>query len=213
MLRRYAPRNDGKSKHESATPRRDAPESLRLSSPQGGRGECRVPRTRSRVCSVESTRVSHHEYAEHPAFPHAMVLTAYVVLSPVTGLFCHRHPLHPAPTSVTIAKRPSVWDGMRKVLDVIWGCENRNIFAKGARHPCQQTARRANHRTAARANSARVPGAAQHISSEKLVRFRPRAANGAEIFCDAAGRRWCDRPLSEWRNDNGRKALRGAALT
>ena len=27
---------------------------------------------------------------EHPAFPHAMVLTVYVVLSPVTGLFCHR---------------------------------------------------------------------------------------------------------------------------
>jgi hypothetical protein len=22
-----------------------------------------------------------------------------------------------------------VWDGMRKVLEVIWGCENRNIFA------------------------------------------------------------------------------------
>jgi hypothetical protein len=113
-----------------------------------------------------------------------MVLTAYVELSPVTGLFCHRHPrtnvlsapgrvdtnirkldasvgasgphdfavrsnisrqravdrsqaeacpaiplrakrcrVHriPHPTSVTIAKRPSVWDGMREVLDLIWG--------------------------------------------------------------------------------------------
>src|ERR1700732_2969982 len=29
---------------------------------------------------------------EHPAFPHAMVLTAYFVLSPVIGLFCHRRP-------------------------------------------------------------------------------------------------------------------------
>ena len=28
----------------------------------------------------------------HPAFPHAMVLTAYFALSPVTGLSCHRRP-------------------------------------------------------------------------------------------------------------------------
>jgi hypothetical protein len=77
-----------------------------------------------------------------------MVLTAYFVLSPVIGLFCHRRladisakfdvsvetsgpqdfavryrairqrrcqrPLHPAPTSVTIAKRPSVGrDGIK----------------------------------------------------------------------------------------------------
>src|ERR1700682_6750772 len=29
---------------------------------------------------------------EHPAFPHAMVLTAYFVLSPATNSSCHRHP-------------------------------------------------------------------------------------------------------------------------
>jgi hypothetical protein len=46
--------------------------------------------TRSPVCSVESTRVVATGTPERPAFPHAMVLTAYVVLSPVTGLFCHR---------------------------------------------------------------------------------------------------------------------------
>src|SRR3981189_3597210 len=28
---------------------------------------------------------------EHPAFPHAMVLTAYLVLSPATNSSCHRH--------------------------------------------------------------------------------------------------------------------------
>jgi hypothetical protein len=39
---------------------------------------------------VERTRVT-TSTPERPAFPHAMVLTAYVVLSPVTGLFCHRH--------------------------------------------------------------------------------------------------------------------------
>src|SRR3981189_2571130 len=43
-----------------------------------------------RVRSVESTRVFTTVAPEHPAFPHAMVLMAYFVLSPVTGLFCHR---------------------------------------------------------------------------------------------------------------------------
>jgi hypothetical protein len=37
-------------------------------------------------------------------------------------------PPHPAPTSVTIAKRPSVWDGMRNVLDVIWGVRKQKYF-------------------------------------------------------------------------------------
>jgi len=46
---------------------------------------------RSRVCSVESTRVSHHGHAGSPGIPRAMVLTAYSTLSPAIGLFCHRH--------------------------------------------------------------------------------------------------------------------------
>ncbi len=46
--------------------------------------------TRSPLCNVESTGVEATGPPEQPAFPHAMVLTAYVVLSPVTGLFCHR---------------------------------------------------------------------------------------------------------------------------
>jgi hypothetical protein len=38
-----------------------------------------------------------HEYSQRrhritSGIPHAMVLTAYFALSPVTGLFCHRHP-------------------------------------------------------------------------------------------------------------------------
>src|SRR5229473_3738037 len=39
-------------------------------------------------------------------------------------------PPHPAPTSVTIAKRPSVWDGMAKVLEVIWGVRKPKYFCK-----------------------------------------------------------------------------------
>jgi hypothetical protein len=39
-------------------------------------------------------------------------------------------PPHPAPTSVTIAKRPSVWDGIRNVLDVIWGLRKPKYFCR-----------------------------------------------------------------------------------
>jgi hypothetical protein len=46
--------------------------------------------TRSRACSVESTRVSHHRSTGTPGLPCAMVLAAYFALSPVTGLVCHR---------------------------------------------------------------------------------------------------------------------------
>ncbi len=56
-----------------------------------GRRECRVPDApaAARVVVV-STRVSHHGHAGSPGIPPAMVLTAYFVLSPVTGLSCHR---------------------------------------------------------------------------------------------------------------------------
>jgi hypothetical protein len=62
---------------------------------------------------------------------------------------------------------PLWWGGMRKVLEVIGGCGNRNIFRKirnKTRQPCQKAARRANHHTAARANSTRVPDAVQRSS-------------------------------------------------
>ena len=47
--------------------------------------------TRSLVCNVESTRVSHHRHTASNGIPCAMVLTVFFVLSPVTGLSCHRH--------------------------------------------------------------------------------------------------------------------------
>src|SRR5258706_8356741 len=79
-------------KHDFATPRRDAPESCMKLSPLGGRGECRVPAAPAASCAKCS--VAHEVVAtgppEHPAFPHAVVLTVSFVLSPVTGLSCHR---------------------------------------------------------------------------------------------------------------------------
>jgi hypothetical protein len=45
---------------------------------------------RSRMCSVESTRVSHHGHTGATRHSLRNGFTAYFVLSPVTGLFCHR---------------------------------------------------------------------------------------------------------------------------
>src|SRR5258705_7407878 len=48
--------------------------------------------THSPACEVGSAHGSPPQVRrDHPAFPHAMVLTASFVLSPVTGLVCHRH--------------------------------------------------------------------------------------------------------------------------
>src|ERR1035437_1416509 len=45
------------------------------------------PRVRSKT---KHTSQSPQVHRNHPAFPHAMVLTAYFVLSPEIGLVCHR---------------------------------------------------------------------------------------------------------------------------
>ncbi len=47
--------------------------------------------TRGPCAKVESTRVVTTVAPEHPAFPHAMVLTAYGALSSATNSSCHRH--------------------------------------------------------------------------------------------------------------------------
>src|ERR1700738_1631030 len=56
-----------------------------------GRRESRVPDAPAASCAkVDTTRVSHHRFTGTPGLPCAMVLAAYFVLSPVTGLVCHR---------------------------------------------------------------------------------------------------------------------------
>jgi hypothetical protein len=74
--------------------RRDAPESLQ-DLPPGGRGECRVPSAPAASCALGRwsmhTSIHSGRTGNHPASPHAMVLTACFALSPVIGLSCHRH--------------------------------------------------------------------------------------------------------------------------
>src|SRR3979490_1882095 len=62
--------------------------------PERGRGERRMPVAPAASCAlcIGKKHTSKRVHRNHPTFPHAMVLTVYFVLSPVTGLFCHRRP-------------------------------------------------------------------------------------------------------------------------
>src|ERR1700693_3862776 len=46
--------------------------------------------TRSLACRKKTRELVTTVAPDHPAFPHAMVLTVSFALSPVIGLFCHR---------------------------------------------------------------------------------------------------------------------------
>jgi hypothetical protein len=55
--------------------------------------------THSLVCENKKTHErSHHRFTETHGIPCAMVLTGSSVLSPVTGLVCHRRQCFVAPT-------------------------------------------------------------------------------------------------------------------
>jgi hypothetical protein len=63
----------------------------RVPQKNGGRRECRVHAAPAASRANEkSTRASHHRYAETVRHSLRDGATAYFVLSPVTGLFCHR---------------------------------------------------------------------------------------------------------------------------
>jgi hypothetical protein len=92
-LLRFA-RNDGKSRRDSTSSRREAPEALINLSPKEGVGNAGCPwhpQPRVRFALVEK-HTSKRVPRNHPAFPHAMVLTVSFELSPVTTLVCHRRP-------------------------------------------------------------------------------------------------------------------------
>ena len=73
--------------------RREASEvCIYLSPPKRAWGMPGARCTRSLVCaSCSKKHTSKRVHRNCPAFPHAMVLTVSFGLSPVTGLFCHRH--------------------------------------------------------------------------------------------------------------------------
>jgi hypothetical protein len=90
--------------------------------------------TRSPVCKVESTRVLTADTPEHPAFPHAMVLTVSFVLSLVTGLDCHHRRRNQAPPRARLGK------GAFRRLDASVGASGPYDFA--VRRPHHSSARR-----------------------------------------------------------------------
>ena len=63
---------------------------------------------------------------------------------PIARKRCRVHRI-PCPTSVTIAKRPSVWDGMGLLYYCFYQTGKRNIFDAGTGHDIGRTACRANH--------------------------------------------------------------------
>src|SRR6202035_283079 len=56
-----------------------------------GVGNAGCPPHPQPVCKGRKHTVVTTVAPEHPAFPHAMVLTAYAALSPATNSSCHRH--------------------------------------------------------------------------------------------------------------------------
>jgi hypothetical protein len=80
--------------HSFTISRPDMPEVCqKFPCPPKGRRECRAPDAPAAACAmivVERTRVC-QVTPESPGIPRAMVLTVSFVLSPVTGLVCHRH--------------------------------------------------------------------------------------------------------------------------
>src|SRR5260370_5703330 len=91
LLRRYAPRNDVKTQIRDPAAR--CARALKHLSPEEGVGNAGCPlHPQPRAQSViKHTSVVTTGPPEHPAFPHAMVLTAYFGLSPATNSSCHRH--------------------------------------------------------------------------------------------------------------------------
>jgi hypothetical protein len=83
-----------KQRHNSATSRHMRPSFSCTSCPLGkseGAGNAgRPPRPQPRVQNKKAHEHSHHGHAGSPGTPCAMVLTVSFVLSPVTGLVCHR---------------------------------------------------------------------------------------------------------------------------
>ena len=77
-------------------------------------------RPRQRSCRASCTRRVLAKTVGSVVRPRAVrSLTGRPALRPPARPTLSR-PSHPAPTSVTIAKRPSVWDGMAPVIKVIW---------------------------------------------------------------------------------------------
>jgi hypothetical protein len=83
-------RNDTKSTYDFALAAQRARAVDKFFRPKRAQGTPGARCTRSPLCKGRKHRGRSHRYPGTPGIPCAMVLTAYVVLSPVTGLFCHR---------------------------------------------------------------------------------------------------------------------------
>src|ERR1700738_4452380 len=84
----------------------------------------------------------------------------------------------PPPTSVTIAKRPSVWDGMISLYSCFYQTGKRKIFANRTGHGIAKPACRANHK------SLRRDGAVPTVHRQSLLEWWAGCALPTLRCCD-----------------------------
>jgi hypothetical protein len=103
---------------------------VHLSSALRGRGECRVPAApaASRALCIGRTHTSNNEYTGTPGIPARSGFTAYVALSPVTGLFCHRR------LRISGLSAPGRADLPSRELDASVGASGPHDFAVREQH-------------------------------------------------------------------------------
>ena len=91
--------------------------------PREGAGNAGCPLHPQPPVQCRKHRGRSHRYPGTPGIPCAMVLTAYVVLSPVTGLFCHRR------LRIKVLSLPGRADKTSARLDASVGASGPHDFA------------------------------------------------------------------------------------
>jgi hypothetical protein len=116
--------------HATSSSRREAPEAMMNLPPKEGVGNAGCPlhpRPRVHLVVVERTRVT-TSTPESPDVPARNGFTTYVVLSPVTGLFCHRR------STDMVLSKPGWADLNLRELDTSVGVSGPHDFAVRWQH-------------------------------------------------------------------------------
>ena len=98
-----------------------------------GAGNAGCPKHPRPVCESSVHTVVTTVAPEHPAFPHAMVLTAYATLSPATNSSCHRRGRIGGVADPGWARNTSAGLAPATGARTTWFCRTRPVFARRLR--------------------------------------------------------------------------------
>jgi hypothetical protein len=98
-----------------------------------GAGNAGCPKHPRPVCESSVHTVVTTVAPEHPAFPHAMVLTAYATLSPATNSSCHRRRRIGGVANPGWARNTSAGLAPATGARTTWFCRTRPVFARRLR--------------------------------------------------------------------------------